>query len=353
MNQYSEMPSGKDSETNYIDFRSDTLTKPSQQMKQAAMDCQLGDDVYGEDPTANALESKMAELLGKEAALFLPTGSMSNLVAMLSHCGRGEEIIVGDQYHIYRDEAHGASVLGGIALDPLPTDQFGAVNIDDVINSIKPDDFHYTITKLLCLENTVAGCVQNQDDIDAMAIAARSHGLKVHMDGARLFNAAVAQNVTASSLVKNVDSVSICLSKGLGAPVGSVLSGSKDFIDYGRRQRKLLGAGMRQIGILAACGIYALDHNIDRMADDHKNAKRLAQELAKIEQIKINLEAVHTNMLYIEPDKEDRDALKAYLNEKNIILGGFSPAARMVVHLDISDDDIDITIEAFKDFYKN
>ena len=313
----------------------------------------LGDDVYGEDPTVNALEEKMAETFNKEAALFLPTGSMSNLTAMLSHCARGEEIIVGDQYHIFRDEAHGASVLGGIALHPLLTDQFGAVLVDDVINAIKPDDSHCAISKLLCLENTVAGCVQDQNKIDAMAITAKENGLKVHLDGARLFNAAVASGARPDSLVKNMDSVSICLSKGLGAPAGSVLVGEKEFIRYARRQRKLLGGGMRQIGIIAACGLYALDHNIERMADDHKNAYRLAEALKSIDQIAINLEKVQTNMLYIEPDADDRESLKAFLHEKNILIGGFNPAARMIVHLDISDDDIDYTIQAFKDFYKN
>ncbi|MBT5186023.1 MAG: low-specificity L-threonine aldolase, partial [Kordiimonadaceae bacterium] len=193
MNQYAGMKS-TDGQSGFIDFRSDTVTKPSVEMKQAAMECPLGDDVYGEDPTVNALEEKMAAMLGKEAGLFLPTGSMSNLVSLLSHCGRGEEVLVGDQYHIYRDEARGASVLGGIALHPLKTDLFGAVQLDDVIGAIKPDNSHCAITKLLSLENTVAGCVQDQAKLDAIMIAAKERGLSVHLDGARLFNAAVAQD---------------------------------------------------------------------------------------------------------------------------------------------------------------
>lgn len=353
MNHYSGMITGNDHKNNLIDYRSDTVTRPSAAMKRAAMDCLLGDDVYGEDPTANALEEKMAAMLGKEAGLFLPTGSMSNLVAMLSHCDRGEEVLVGDQYHIYNAEGHGASVLGSIALDPLKTDQFGSVNIDDVLGSIKPDDSHYAITKLLCLENTVSGCVQNQDDMDAVAIAAQDHGLKVHLDGARLFHAVVAQGENIADLVKNMDSVSLCLSKGVGAPVGSVLVGSKDFIKYGRRQRKLLGGGMRQIGILAACGIYGLDNNIERLADDHKNAKRLATELSTIGQLSINMETVQTNMLHITPQSDDASTLQSYLYERNILIGGPNPTARMVMHMDISEDDIDVTIKAFKDFYKN
>ncbi|MDG1996463.1 MAG: low-specificity L-threonine aldolase [Emcibacteraceae bacterium] len=351
MNHYSDMMAG--GEGRFIDFRSDTVTQPSAEMKQAAMECPLGDDVYGEDPTANALEAMVAKMLGKQAALFLPTGSMSNLVALLSHCGRGEEILVGDNYHIYRDEARGASVLGGIALDPLKTNRFGAVNIDDVVGKIKPNDSHCAITKLLCLENTVAGCVQDQDKMDAMAIAAKENGLKVHLDGARLFNAVVAQKTTPIDLVKNMDSVSICLSKGIGAPVGSVLAGSKSFIEYARRQRKMLGGGMRQIGILAACGIYGLENNIERLAIDHNKARRLAEELSSIAQISIDLELVQTNTLYIKPDADDRESLTAFLRERNILLGGFNPAARAIIHMDINDDDIDMTIKAFKDFYKN
>lgn len=339
--------------SNFIDFRSDTVTKPSIEMKQAAMDCLLGDDVYGEDPTVNALEEKISQMFNKPAAMFIPTGSMSNLCGILSHCARGEEILVGDQYHIYRDEARGASVLGGVAMEPLKTDRFGSIDLDDMLKAIKPDDSHCAITKLLSLENTVSGCLQDQEKIEKLATSARDHGLKVHLDGARLFNAVVAQKKDPAYLTKEMDSISICLSKGIGAPAGSVLIGEKKFIKKARRQRKMLGGGMRQAGILAACCIYGLDHNINRLANDHINAHRLADELANIEQLSIDQQVVQTNMLFVQPAAEDRDGLRAYLKEKNILIGGFGPAARMVVHLDISDDDTDQTIKAFKDFYKN
>lgn len=351
MNQYVGLKS-RNSQSDFIDFRSDTVTKPSEEMKQAAMECALGDDVYGEDPTVNALEDKMSEMLGKEAALFLPTGSMSNLVSLLAHCGRGEEILVGDQYHIYRDEAHGASVLGGISMDPLTTDAFGAISLDDVIKGIKPDDSHCAITKTLCLENTVSGCVQNQKEIDVIAIAAKKNGLTVHLDGARLFNAATAQDAHIADLTKNVDTVSICLSKGIGAPAGSVMVGPKHLVDYARRQRKLLGGGMRQVGIIAACCLYGLEHNVPRLKHDHMKTKHLATELSKITQLGINLDMVQTNMLFVNPGEDDSEALSTYLYERGIIVGG-QARSRMVVHLDISEDDVERTICAFNDFYRN
>jgi|TARA_B110000305_G_scaffold63810_1_gene71001 threonine aldolase len=338
-------------QSGFIDFRSDTVTKPSSEMKQAAMDCVLGDDVYGEDPTVNELEEKMATLLEKEAALFLPTGSMSNLVSLLAHCGRGEEILVGDKYHIYRDEANGASVLGGIAMDPLKTDVFGALDIHDIIKAIKPNDSHCSITKLLCLENTVAGCVQNQKDIDIIATTAKKSDLAIHLDGARLFNAAVAQEVSISTLVKNVDTVSICLSKGLGAPAGSVMVGPKKLVNYARRQRKLLGGGMRQIGIIAACCLYGIEHNVKQLKHDHIKTKRLSSELSKISQLGINLDMVQTNMMFIHPDRDEAEALSTFLYERKILIGGQN-SPRMVVHLDISEDDIESTISAFNEFYQ-
>jgi threonine aldolase len=351
MNQYVGMKSSS-GEAGFVDFRSDTVTKPSDEMKQAAMECPLGDDVYGEDPTVNALEEKMSKMLDKEAALFLPTGSMSNLVSLLAHCKRGEEILVGDQYHIYRDEARGASVLGGIAMDPLKTDVFGAMKLDDMIEAIKPDDSHCAITKLLCLENTVSGCVQNQADIDTIATTAKEKGLTVHLDGARLFNAAAAQNANVADLAKNADTVSICLSKGIGAPAGSVMVGPKKLVDYARRQRKLLGGGMRQIGIIAACCLYGLEHNVPRLRHDHMKTKHLGTELSKIAQLGINLDMVQTNMMFINPGENDREALSAFLYERGILIGGQN-SPRMVVHLDISEDDVERTISAFNEFYRN
>lgn len=351
MSQYSKMMAANGS-SNYIDFRSDTVTKPSTQMKQAAMDAPLGDDVYLEDPTVNELEEKMADMLGKQAALFLPTGSMSNLVSLLAHCARGEEVLVGDKYHIYDAEAHGASVLGGLALHPLETDKFGAVNKDDMLAAIKPDDSHYAVTKLLCLENTVSGCVQNQTNIDEIALAAKAEGLSVHLDGARLFNAATAQNADIKDLTKNADTVSICLSKGIGSPIGSLMIGPKNLIDYARRQRKMLGGGMRQAGFIAACGLYGLENNVPLLKHDHEKAHYLANELATIEALSIDLELVQTNMLFINPGEEDAAALAAFLHERGILIAA-SSTARMVMHLDISQTDIERTIEAFKEFYRN
>ena len=316
MSHYSGMMSGvtqgSSDAPSFIDFRSDTVTKPSDAMKKAAMAAPLGDDVYEEDPTVIALEAKIASMLGKEAALFFPTGTQSNLAAILVHCHRGEEVLVGDQYHIYRDEARGASVLGGVTLDPLVTDKFGGVSVDELERAIKPDDPHCAITKLLCLENTVSGMVQSQEGIDALADKAHQHDLLVHLDGARLFNAAVAQGIDVSVLARNVDTVSICLSKGLGAPIGSVLIGPKDFIHKARRQRKLLGGGMRQVGFLAACGLYGLEENVPNLRNDHERARRLANELAKIEELNVDLEKVQTNMLFIEPDPADANALRSF-----------------------------------------
>lgn len=349
MSQYTDMMS--DSGTEFIDFRSDTVTRPSDEMKQVILDCELGDDVYGEDPTVNALEEKISRMLNKEAALFLPSGTMSNLVSILSHCKRGEEVLVGDQYHIFDAEARGASVLGGVALHPIKTDKFGAVKLKDIIDAIKPDDSHYAITKLVCLENTVSGCVQNQMDMNEIAVTVKNKGLNVHLDGARLFNAAIAQNADVSDLVKNFDTVSICLSKGIGAPAGSVMVGPKDLVDYARRQRKLLGGGMRQAGVLAACCDYGLEHNVPLLKHDHKKARYLAEELSVITALSIDLDLVQTNMLFINPG-EDAASLSAFLYERKILIGS-AGAVRMVVHLDISESDIEKTIEAFKEFYRN
>jgi threonine aldolase len=349
MNQYADIMANVCE--GYIDFRSDTVTRPGDEMKRAILDCELGDDVYGEDPTVNALEKKMSRMLDKEAALFLPSGTMSNLVSLLSHCKRGEEVIVGDQYHIYDAEARGASVLGGISLNPIKTDKFGVVKLKDIIAAIKPDDNHYPITKLVCLENTVSGCVQNQADMNEIAIAVKDKGLNVHLDGARLFNAAIAQNVNVGDLTKNFDTVSICLSKGIGAPAGSVLVGPKEFVKYARRQRKLLGGGMRQAGILAACCLYGLEYNVPLLKHDHQKARSLAEELSTIEALSIDLDLVQTNMLFINPG-EDAASLSAFLYERKILIGS-TGTVRMVVHLDISESDIEKTIIAFKEFYRN
>lgn len=336
-----------------IDFRSDTVSMPSEAMKQFASACPLGDDVYEEDPTVKALEEKIAGLLGKPAALFFPTGTQSNLAAILSHCQRGDEVLIGDQYHIFRDEARGVSVLGGVTMEPIATDKMGRMSLDTIKGAIKPDDPHCAITRLVCLENTVSGCVQSQHELDAIADYAHQQNLLVHLDGARLFNAAVAQQLAASDLVNKVDSISVCLSKGLAAPAGSVLVGSTDLIKIAKRNRKMLGGGMRQVGFLAACGLYALEHNVNRLADDHLIAKQLAKELSHIKQLEVDLDRVQTNMLFIRPKANNHKQLQEFLVQHNILIGGQTPFIRMVVHIDILKEDIKRTLDLFKLFFQD
>jgi threonine aldolase len=348
---YAGMADAKLSASNRIvDLRSDTVTRPGEAMRRAMAEAEVGDDVYGEDETVNALEQRVAVLLGKEAGLFVSSGTQSNLLALLSHCQRGEEYIAGETYHSYAEEGGGASVLGGIAVHPLAVDGRGAITAEQVESRIKPDDFHYPITRLVCLENTVSGHVQPLEQHQAIADVARRHGLSVHLDGARLMNAAVALGQPPAAVAEVADSVSLCLSKGLGAPVGSVLTGSKDFIARARRSRKMLGGGMRQAGVLAAAGLYALDQNIDRLADDHANAKRLAEGLAELPGLEV--EMPETNMLFIAPPAEDLEPLRAHLATCGIIIAAQRPKTRLVVHLDITSEDVERTIEAFGDFYE-
>jgi threonine aldolase len=282
-----------------VDLRSDTVTRPGEGMYQAILDATVGDDVYGEDETVNRLETVAAERLGKEAGLFLSSATQANLVAMLVHNARGEEILLGDQYHIYVAEAGGTSALGGIVMDPLPTDETGGLSVEQVLAAIKEDDPHCPVTRTLALENTVSGRVQDPGHHRRLADAVRALGLKVHLDGARLMNAAVALEMPVAEVVAPFDSVMLCLSKGLGAPVGAMLCGTVDFIKSARRLRKMLGGGMRQAGVLAACGLYALEYNVMRLADDHERARQLAEGI----QSGGNLKAAHyTNMVFIEPD---------------------------------------------------
>jgi len=336
--------------TAYIDLRSDTVTRPSAGMYEAMMSAPTGDDVYGDDETVNRLESKVAELLGKEAALFVSSGTQSNLAAMLCHCGRGEEVITGDEYHVSEAEARGASVLGGLSICPLPTDEQGGLRPEQVSVAIKPDNVHFPVSRLLCLENTVSGNVQSADNINALCEAGRDGGLNIHLDGARLMNAVVALGVSTEQLTKPFDSVSLCLSKGLGAPVGSVLSGSNDFIYLARRQRKLLGGGMRQAGILAAAGIYALDHNIERLAEDHANARMLADGLANIDGLNV---ASQTNMVFVELPYDCSQELESTCATKGILVSGNFPRMRLVTHLDVEQSAIERVIEAYASFFQS
>jgi threonine aldolase len=290
-----------------IDLRSDTITHPTPEMRKAVFAAEVGDDVYGEDPTVNRLEAMAGEIMGKEAALFTTSGTQSNLIAVLTHTKHGDEIIVGDQAHILWYEVGGAAALGGVTIRTLPNDSCGRLNLDDIARTIRDKDIHYPETTLLCLENThnrCGGTVLTPDYTDEACNLAQTHGLNVYLDGARVFNAAVALGVPPRILTRKVDSVGLCLSKGLSAPVGSLLCGSKDFIERARKFRKMLGGGMRQAGIIAAAGIVALETMVDRLAEDHSNARRLADGLASIEGITLAQDDIPTNIVMFDLSPE-------------------------------------------------
>lgn len=333
------------------DFRSDTVTRPTAAMLAAMAKADVGDDVYGDDPNVNDLQDKVAALMDKEAALFVTSGTQSNLCAMLAHCQRGQEILTGENYHVFIDEAGGASVLGGIMMAPMPTNDTGALDVTDIDRTVKPDDPHCPISSLLCLENTVSGNVQSVDVIDALALRGKEHGLSVHLDGARLMNAVVKLGVPVSDIVKNTDSVSLCLSKGLGAPVGSVLAGSKELISRAYRVRKLVGGGLRQAGLLAAAGIYALDNHVERLADDHANAIRLAEQLATIPQVSVDIDAVQTNMVFMNLDHDASASLPEYLHDRGILINGHPSRIRLVTHLDMDAENIDAFVTELRGFF--
>ena len=317
-------------------------------MRECMAAAPVGDDVYREDPSVNQLEQTVADLLGKQAALFVSSGTQGNLLAVLSHCARGDEFISGDIYHVYSHEAGGAAVLGGIASTALPTGPQLELTVDQVRAAIKPDDSHYPISRLLCLENTISGRVQSQLQLQALCDVAHDAGLATHRDGARLMNAAVAQQISAAEICAPFDSISLCLSKGLGAPVGSVLAGGQTIIDKARRGRKMLGGGTRQAGILAAGGLYALKHHVERLAEDHSNAARLAEGIARLGAMPVEQ---HTNMVFITPPVEHAAALCEQLLGRGIVIRADSPSIRLVTHLDISRADIETTIEAFEDYF--
>ncbi|MDP2283377.1 MAG: low-specificity L-threonine aldolase [Pseudohongiella sp.] len=334
--------------TDWIDFRSDTVTRPTPAMRQAMFDAEVGDDVWGEDPTVTLLETTLATMAGKAAGLFMPSGTQSNLVALLTHCGRGDEFIVGEQAHTYKYEGGGAAALGSIQPHPLPMSAFGGPDLQAIEHAIRPDNIHFARTRLLALENTVHGKVLPLDYMTRAYALCQQHGLPLHLDGARVFNASVALGCSLIEISRNADTVSICLSKGLGAPVGSVLLGSEDFIHTARRWRKVTGGGMRQAGILAAAGLYALEHHIDRLADDHQHAKMLAERLLRAGYV---LEPPQTNMLFLDAEQLDRAALQNWLNQNNVkadCLGRDN--IRLVTHLDISPADIEHAARVFEQF---
>ncbi|WP_429012611.1 low-specificity L-threonine aldolase [Aeromonas veronii] len=333
----------------YIDLRSDTVTQPTDAMRQAMLHAEVGDDVYGEDPGVNALEAFGARLLGKQAALFVPSGTMSNLLAVMSHCQRGEGAILGNAAHIYRYEAQGSAVLGSVALQPLPMQRDGTLAFDDIKAALAPDDAHFVQTRLICLENTHNGKVLPLSYLQEMGAFVADRGLKLHLDGARLFNAAVASETPVGVIAAPFDSISICLSKGLGAPVGSLLVGSHDFIARARRLRKMLGGGMRQAGILAQAGLFALEQHVTRLADDHRRAKRLAEGLAALPGIELDLSLVQSNMVFLRLREGESAPLLAFMKERGILFSGYGEL-RLVTHLQINDDDIEEVIDAFTEY---
>jgi threonine aldolase len=346
---YGDMASQKDTQgsNSVIDLRSDTVTRPVPAMRAAMAEAEVGDDVYGEDPSVAALETRVASLLGKEAALYVASGTQSNLLALLTHCARGEEIITGREYHVCKYEAGGSSALGGAILTPLDGDANGGLTAQAVAAAIKdPDDIHFPLSRLVSLENTWNGRVQDQAEIVRIAEVARENGLSVHLDGARLMNASVASGRMPADLAAPFDTVSLCLSKGLGAPVGSVLSGPVDFIHRARRVRKMLGGGMRQAGILAAGGLYALDHHVERLAEDHANARALAEGLSGIEGLEADYPETGTNMVFLRLSPDRFGAFKAAMTEAGVLMGGRAPLIRLVTHLDVSADDVARIVDA-------
>ncbi|RZQ55975.1 low-specificity L-threonine aldolase [Pseudidiomarina tainanensis] len=333
-----------------IDLRSDTVTQPTAAMRAAMAAAPVGDDVFGDDPTINALQQRVAKLAGKEAALIASSGTQTNLLALLSHCQRGDEYLVGQEYHTYRYEAGGAAVLGGIVPQPFEVEADGTLNLSAVEKRIKPDDPHFPITRLLSLENTHTGRVIPQEYMLKARRLCDKHGLKLHLDGARVFNASVATGLSLAELSAPFDSVSICFSKGLGTPIGSVLLGGKKFIQRAHRWRKMLGGGMRQAGIVAAGMDYALDHHIERLADDHANAQLLHDGLSALaaHHAGFHVEPAQTNMVYVNfPSLEVAQKVSDYLREHGVLTAR-SQRMRLVTHLDVSESDINQVLTLFK-----
>lgn len=337
-----------------VDLRSDTVTQPTAAMRAAMQAAPLGDDVFGDDPSVNALQERVASMLGFEAALFMPTGTQSNLCGLMAHCGRGDEYIVGQLAHTYKYEGGGAAVLGSIQPQPLAQNASGQMALADIAGAIKPDDAHFARTKLLCLENTWNGHPMPMDYLAQASALAREHGLSVHLDGARLFNAATAAAApgetvadAARRICSSFDSVSVCFSKGLGAPVGSALCGSKALIARAHRVRKMTGGGMRQSGILAAAALHALEHHLERLADDHALAQRLAQGLQGLAGLQVR--SAQTNIVFVDVADGRGPALLAFLKEQGILATGLI-GLRFVTHLDVDAAGIDRTVQAVRAF---
>lgn len=330
-----------------VDLRSDTVTRPTPAMRAAMMAAELGDDVFGDDPTVNALQERIAAMLGHEAALFMASGTQSNLCALLAHCGRGDEYLVGQLAHTYRYEGGGGAVLGGIQPQPLPQQPDGTLALADIEAAIKPDDPHFARSRLLCLENTWNGKVLPQPYLLEATELARRRGLARHLDGARLFNAVVASGVAPIEIGRLFDSVSVCFSKGLGAPVGSALCGSREFIARAHRIRKMAGGGMRQVGLLAAAASHALDHHIERLADDHALARRLADGLTGLPGLQVT--PPQTNIVFAQVDGNRGAALLEHLRGRGVLATGLI-GLRFVTHLDVDAAGIDRAVAAAREF---
>ena len=332
------------------DFRSDTVTRPSAGMRAAMAAAEVGDDVFGDDPTVNLLEQRMATMLGKDAAIFVSSGTQSNLLALMSHCGRGDEFIAGQNAHCYKYEAGGAAVLGSIQPQPIAHRPDGTMDLGDIEGAIKSGDGHFATTRVIALENTFGGRVIPIDYMAQVADIARRHDLGLHLDGARAFNAVVALNTDIRTFTAPFDTVSICLSKGLGAPVGSVLIGRQDLIDTARRNRKMLGGGLRQSGILAAAGLHALDHNVTRLAEDHRRARRLAEGFAAFPALRVTLP--DTNIVFVDVEERIGDRLTEFLQARGVGITGRYGQQRWVTHLDVDDDMVDGALAEVGEFFQ-
>jgi len=353
MSSYHQAIKASPRNTPWIDLRSDTVTTPGPDMRQVMANAEVGDDVYDDDPTVNLLQDRLAEMLGKEAGLLMASGTMSNLSAMLSHCGRGDEIITAKQYHVFSDEAGGAAIVGGIMFETLETSADGALEPDAIRGAVKPDDIHCPVSRLLCLENTHHGKAIALDRMQAAADVGRAAGMQVHLDGARFFNAVKALNISPADLAGVADTVSICLSKGLGTPAGSVLVGPQEMINKAKRIRKFLGGGMRQVGVLAAAGLYALDHHIERLTDDHNRAAELATYLSAMDGLAIE---TATNMIFISSQSSqpiDAHHLAKVLADHGVLITPGDASTRLVMHLEVDDHAMETIKAAFQDWYES
>ncbi len=330
----------------FIDLRSDTVTRPTAGMRAAMAAAEVGDDVFGDDPTVNRLQAVAAERFGFEGALFFPTGTQSNLAALMAHCGRGDEFLVGQEAHTYKYEQGGAAVLGSIQPQPLEHEPHGGIAIERIAAAIKSDDEHFARTRLLALENTIGGRILPLDYLRQVTEFVHARGLATHLDGARLFNVIVKLKIDERSAIAGFDSVSVCLSKGLGAPAGSILMGPREFIASARRWRKALGGGLRQAGVLAAAGLYALEHHVQRLAEDHANAEHLALGLREAG---LRVTPPQTNAVYIEVAASQIDGLKAHLARRGI-MASVAPRTRLMTHLDLPREKIDRAVQAFRDY---